>query len=90
MWSPTSGSGFEASRPLVLAFDLDLGIIGFVSSLGLNLQKHHVLALRSDRDGIAEALRPVPKTKRPRLHHENHAMVAVVTPDEGSSVQTTL
>eukprot|EP00928_Gymnodinium_smaydae_P098499 TRINITY_DN9172_c0_g1_i6.p1 TRINITY_DN9172_c0_g1~~TRINITY_DN9172_c0_g1_i6.p1 ORF type:complete len:557 (-),score=78.14 TRINITY_DN9172_c0_g1_i6:630-2246(-) len=44
--------------------------------LGLDLQKHHVLALRSDREDITEALRPVPKTKRPRLHVENHARVA--------------
>jgi len=50
--------------------------------LCLDLQKHHVWALRSDRDDIAEALRPVPKTKRPRLHHENHAMVAALTMDE--------
>merc|ERR1712014_512963 len=50
--------------------------------LGLDLQKHHVLALRNDRDDIARALRPVPKTKRPRLHYENHDMVATLARDD--------
>merc|ERR1712110_1032011 len=56
--------------------------------LGLDLQKHHVLALRSDRDGIAEALRPVPKTKRPRLHYENLAKVTELLPDQGCESTT--
>merc|ERR1712232_744354 len=51
--------------------------------LGLDLQKHHILALRSDRDEIARSLRPVPKTKRPRLHYENHAKVEALACDEG-------
>jgi hypothetical protein len=41
------------------------------------------MALRSDRDDIVDALRTVPKTKRPRVHDENHAMLADLHPNQG-------
>lgn len=56
--------------------------------LGLKLLKHHVLALRSDREAIAESLRPVPKTKRPRLHYEDRAKVDKLRADEDYKPET--
>merc|ERR1712032_1563761 len=44
-----------------------------LQELGLQLQQHHVLALRSDGPAIAEALRMVPRERRPKLRDDHRA-----------------
>jgi len=44
-----------------------------VLELGLKLEKHHILALRSDKSAIAEALRMVPRGDRPKIRDDHRA-----------------
>merc|ERR1712046_21816 len=43
--------------------------------LGLQLEKYHIVALRSDRLAIDEALRQVPRAVRPKLRDDHRANV---------------
>merc|ERR1712039_231913 len=57
---------------------------------GLELEKHHVLALKSDKPAIEEALRKVPRPLRPKLRDDHRAEVMtenhfVIDSEEASS-----
>jgi len=51
------------------------------AELGLNLRFHHVLACRSDRASIEEALRHVPAAQRPKLRDEKLEHVSPEYPE---------